>query len=1088
MQKLSKTLAIMGLMAPLSAGALGTGEIKLYSALNQRLNAEVPLVVSPSEPVNDLRVNLASAEAFAKAGIERPYYLTGLRFEVISKGRATPIIRISSSDTIREPFVNFLMELQWSQGRVLREFTLLMDPPATFKERQIAERSLPRVAASPSPAVSAPVAVAGDLHATPDSFNGGEYGPVRSGETLWSIAKVVGRDREATVEQMVVALYEANPQAFPKPNLFSFQPGVTLHVPGTSQLKTHAPAEAKQIIHEQHAAWRNKTVPAKPAVAAAPAAEKPLTLLAPERQDNAAGKKPAAGPSKGELALEIADTVKQENEDIRGRLANLEQQLQLMQRVISLKDQQIAALQAGRPMPPVPADLPLAAAQPPVPLPVAVPPPVVPVPAAAQPAVPAAPATPAPAAPVPATPASAVPAAAPPVATPVVPAPPAAATTTAPAVAGEPAKPAEPAAPAAAQPAPAPQSPATPAPPPPKPPAPPKPKPAAKPAPVAEPEGFLSDYSMGLLGALGLLVSGLAWVAVRRRRAALAEIDNAMPAQELRPFDLAQAAEKRPAEAGTASGLITPSQHGSFLSDFTPSDFDVLDSDNEAIDPISEADVYLAYGRYSQAEELIRQAINENPFRDECKLKLLEVFYTAQDRESFEKYVAELLEENKNNDHDFWVRVVDMGRSLAPDNPIFGQAAAGETPPAATPAPAAVAAAASEETPAPSPAAAPLDNEDDFAFDLDDDAFAAIGEAGEAFLASFSQATPDSATVSAVTDTLPPDAVQPLVVVQEDASSGLDFDLDLDVEVLPEQPEALDLPFAMEAPLASAPAAVPVPAPADSEKDPALLDFDVSALAGSGFKFAGVEQLADEPEAVMEDELGRTVEFSVPPPEPAAPASAVEEETAPADELGRVMEFSVPSPAAEPVPAVEEETAPADELGRAMEFSVPPPAPAIQEEAALASAAEDYALPDAFDMSAVQAEPPTATVSVPAAETDSAGELEFDFDLTQVIPAMPEVSPAAPPAEADEEFNFDMNFDFSGQDLGDSHDESDLDAPQDLTDMDEMETKLDLAKAYIDMGNPDSAKPMLDDVLQSGDARQKAEAQALLGELGGKAL
>jgi pilus assembly protein FimV len=1071
-QKLSKTLAIVGLMAPLSAGALGTGEIKLYSALNQRLNAEVPLVIAPSEQIGDLRVNLASAEAFAKAGLERPYYLTGLRFEVLSKGRATPLVRITSNDTIREPYVNFLMELQWSQGHVLREFTLLLDPPSTFKERQAAERNLPRVAAAPVAAALPPVA-ASDLHATPDSFSGGEYGPVRSGETLWSIAKVVGRDREATVEQMVVALYEANPQAFPKPNLFSFQPGVKLRVPGASQAKAHSPAEAKQIIQEQHAVWRGKAVPAKPAaVAVAPtpsaATEKPLTLLAPERPENAAGKKPAAGPSKGELALEIADTVKQENEDIRGRLANLEQQLQLMQRVISLKDQQIAALQAGRPMPPLPADLltqPLLPSVGALPQPAAL---VAPAPAA----------TPASAA-IPA----AVPAAAPGAATPVAPTPPPVAAP--PIVASEPAKPAdiaaavpapakpaEPAASVAAEPAaaPTPQPPAA-APAPAKP-APPKSKPAVKPAPVPEAaEGFFSDYSTGLLGALGLLVSGLAWLAVKRRRAALAEIDNAMPATEFRPMDLTQAAEKRPAEAGTASGLITPSQHGSFLSDFTPSDFDVLDSDNEAIDPISEADVYLAYGRYSQAEELIRQAINENPFRDECKLKLLEVFYTAQDREAFEKYVAELQEENKNNDHDFWVRVVDMGRSLAPDNPIFSQgqaAVSSEAPPAV----AAVAAATEEALPAP-PAAEPLEHEDDFAFDLGDDAFATIGEAGEAFLASFSQATLDTAPSAA--DTLPPDSVQAEVVLEEE-SSGLDFDLDLTVESLPE-PEAMDFSLPMEpSPPVVAPAeAAQAPVAAASENDPSLLEFDVAALSGGGFKFAGVEQSADEPEPLIEDEHGRTMEFSV-APAPAAPAPEPELPAASEAELG--------------LPAIAEEDEGSD-LAAMFDLSAVPAA-----EAPAQAAAEPESV-DLLDVDAFEFDLSSPAFSQAEEEAmpqpeDSAPVLPAplpleNFDLTQVIPAIPEVIPAAAPAQEDEEFDFDMNFDFSGQELGAGHDESDLEAPQDLTDMDEMETKLDLAKAYIDMGSPESAKPMLDDVLHSGDARQKAEAQALLDELAGKA-
>ncbi len=93
--------------------------------------------------------------------------------------------------------------------------------------------------------------------------------------------------------------------------------------------------------------------------------------------------------------------------------------------------------------------------------------------------------------------------------------------------------------------------------------------------------------------------------------------------------------------------------------------------DQSEIDPISEADVYLAYGRYQQAEELMRHAIEEQPGNDEFKLKLLEIFYAHEDREAFEKYTAELIDEGKIDDPAFWAKVTEMGSEICPESIFF---------------------------------------------------------------------------------------------------------------------------------------------------------------------------------------------------------------------------------------------------------------------------------------------------------------------------------------------------------------------------------------------------------------------------------
>ena len=109
----------------------------------------------------------------------------------------------------------------------------------------------------------------------------------------------------------------------------------------------------------------------------------------------------------------------------------------------------------------------------------------------------------------------------------------------------------------------------------------------------------------------------------------------------------------------------------SFLSEFTPSDFDAFDLDQNEVDPISEADVYLAYGRYQQAEDLMRQAIEDQPDRDECKLKLLEIFYANENKTEFEAYVKELIQQGKNKNAAFWSKVTEMGRELDANSSLF---------------------------------------------------------------------------------------------------------------------------------------------------------------------------------------------------------------------------------------------------------------------------------------------------------------------------------------------------------------------------------------------------------------------------------
>ena len=118
--------------------ALGLGNINLHSALNQPLNADIRLLSVDQEELDRIYVGLATSAAFAKAGIERPFYLTQLKFKIVIDNSGAATIRAFSKDPIREPFVNFLLEVEWPKGRLLREYTLLLDPPAFSAERAVA--------------------------------------------------------------------------------------------------------------------------------------------------------------------------------------------------------------------------------------------------------------------------------------------------------------------------------------------------------------------------------------------------------------------------------------------------------------------------------------------------------------------------------------------------------------------------------------------------------------------------------------------------------------------------------------------------------------------------------------------------------------------------------------------------------------------------------------------------------------------------------------------------------------------------------------------------------------------------------------
>jgi len=636
--KFPRSLAIVSALAPAGANALGLGDITLHSALNQDLDAEIPLMVSKSESLSDIQVSLASPEAFANAGIERNFSLSNIRFKSVVRPDGRTVIKVTSRGVVREPLLNFLVEVNWPRGRMYREFTVLLDPPLTL--------GMPTEFVQVAPVVSGNQASIGmnaskgtisySRDTTTSSYprqgiqySGSEVGPTRRNDTLWDIAKSVRANGSVSHEQMMMALFDNNPHAFYKNNVNALKAGHVLRVPSYETIVQRSQKEARDEFYRQYAVWQSG-VKTKSKGAAETRDNKELVsqghlTLESQTDDTQAsdsdGVSKAAG-AKAELAMEIADTVSQENEELRARIEQLEKQLTKMQRMLTIRNEDLATIQADSPeetgiesienvveqgvtlnvkeetasaevleqveeAAPLALDVDEALS------------------ISSEQSVDAFVEQPSVAAPV------------------------------------QQQKEAKPVQPSSAE----------------------------------MEEGLLttilSDPTYLAAGGTGVALLGLlAWMFMRRRRQELNDAMESILAVPEESNDVAGQTQAERSQNKVAPDIGTVAE-SSFLSEFAPSDFDALDSDVDEVDPISEADVYLAYGRYQQAEDLILQAIEKSPERDECKLKLLEIFFANENAGDFESYAAELKKDGKNSDSEFWYKVVEMGGELCPASNLF---------------------------------------------------------------------------------------------------------------------------------------------------------------------------------------------------------------------------------------------------------------------------------------------------------------------------------------------------------------------------------------------------------------------------------
>jgi pilus assembly protein FimV len=331
---------VLGLLLASDVWALGLGDIRLSSALNEPLRAEIQLLSVTPEELANLKVVLASAATFERYGIDRPFYLTRLQFTVLDAGaNGNSSVRITSSEPLTEPFVTFLVEATWPRGRMLREYTVLLDPP-TFAPLPSAQA--PRAVTAPARAAQAdsgrierPAAPAQASPPAPqagaapaqgfDAAAGGEV-QVERGDTLWEIAARVRPDNRLNMNQMMVAIYEANPQAFAG-NLNRLNAGATLRIPSADDIFRISRGDATSEVARQNSAW-------DPAGTAAERAVRPSLTLVPPDSEQAGYEGASSGPAAGDDGSAAT----------AGRIRELEETIAEQNSLIEIRDNELAQL------------------------------------------------------------------------------------------------------------------------------------------------------------------------------------------------------------------------------------------------------------------------------------------------------------------------------------------------------------------------------------------------------------------------------------------------------------------------------------------------------------------------------------------------------------------------------------------------------------------------------------------------------------------------------------------------------------------------------------------------------------------------
>ncbi|RLA00289.1 MAG: hypothetical protein DRQ45_07570, partial [Gammaproteobacteria bacterium] len=305
-RKSALSAALFLITATSNLHALGLGEIDMQSALNQPMDAVIELTAAGSTDLSKVKITLASQAAHQRVGLSRSRILNEFDFNVEKDRQGNTVVRITSHGAVHEPFLEFLLELTWPNGHLLREYTVLVDPPITMPAtpaRPVAPASqTPAATTTAQPLTSqtrsrpaaATVRTSAPVTATSSADS---YGPIRRNDTLWSIAERLRPDNGISMHQMMLALQRKNPQAFADNNINNLKAGATLSVPSRDEILSVSAADAYRETTQQYAEWEEGTqstdqgmpTPEVPAVTetdvtpeSAVSTESRLQLMAPE--------------------------------------------------------------------------------------------------------------------------------------------------------------------------------------------------------------------------------------------------------------------------------------------------------------------------------------------------------------------------------------------------------------------------------------------------------------------------------------------------------------------------------------------------------------------------------------------------------------------------------------------------------------------------------------------------------------------------------------------------------------------------------------------------------------------------------------
>ncbi len=625
--------------------ALGLGRLAVQSALGESLRAEIDVTSMTPEEASNLRVRIAPPESYRAAGVDYNSVLPATQAVLLRRADGRPYLRLSSNSAVQEPFVDVILELTWSTGRLVREYTLLFDPPSNramaaapvpaapaapaapaiasptpkpaFEPPAIVARPAERKPAMPRPVAAAPLPPRVAEPRKSAAASADEY-RVRAGDSLSRIATRTQR-AGISLDQMLVSLYRANPQAFMENNMNRLKSGVVLTLPGADAAKAISASEARQLVQAQSAdfgAYRQRLAGAVPEARTQGTSRQATGRV----QSTVDDKKVAAATAPDKLTLSkgassakataVDDKLSKEREkkESEARVAELSRNVDELKRI------------SGGAAPAAPA----------VPVP-----PVVPVPAtvsnaASIPAKASAPTVAVPPAPVLAIEARPTPAAS-------------AAASAAVAAAPLPVKP-EASAPAVATAAAS--------------------RPAAAAAPAREAPGvigsLLEDNPVGLAVGGGIVAALVGFGLYRLTRRSKSDSgETSFLESRLQPdsfFGASGGQRIDTRDAGVASSSMS----------YSLSQLDAIGD----VDPVAEADVYLAYGRDLQAEEILKEAMRSSPERLAIRTKLLEVYAKRRDIKGFEMLATQLFGLTRGEGED-WTKAQEFGLQIDPENPLY---------------------------------------------------------------------------------------------------------------------------------------------------------------------------------------------------------------------------------------------------------------------------------------------------------------------------------------------------------------------------------------------------------------------------------